>query len=635
MQTKNVNITESQYLSDVYPTIESNTILCKYMTGIGATHLELTSKRHSIIIEPNVPPIKGKCSNPIYTNYNLKGVIKKVNTEEIIDYIENTIAQNKYIKILTTPESFWKVKKAFQVLKLNVYQMCFLLMDECHKFIKDVDYREDITLPMDDFFNFKEKSLVSATPLKPSDPRFTEQGFTRVNINFFDSKQTRDIETSIIGKNKNFHKKRQSLSIFPTNNVLEYLKIYLERIDKIHGIDSLPICIFLNSTALIYDLINKLEITDKSSVFCADKSVKKLKELGFKNAYEDWNPKNIKPFMFFTSRFYNALDIFLDKKPRVIFISIPFLADYTIFDPYSDIWQAVGRFRNGVESIVHFVHFSKDGLPYKTKDEIKEYVKAMEVSYKTLKTLYEDSSSPEAKQAFKEAMDSLPYKKLLRNDKLDYFALDNLIHDETVKSYYSSSSALSEAYNYLNNYEAAWREPFLYINYGDAERLSLKSRDKSRIDKRKEIVKYLESLENQLKDNHANDYQMILDETIVKNTIDEFKVIDPLIVEAYYTIGKDKIEECRYISKRLKEAIILSKSLNVKTIELIKNSFRENQKYSINYIKNELIRIYNELNIQSEKRVTAQTIRKYFEVTECKLGEGGKQRGFIIGKPII
>ena len=36
--------------------------------------------------------------------------------------------------------------------------------------------------PMDDFFKFREKALVSATPILPSDPRFESQGFKIVDI---------------------------------------------------------------------------------------------------------------------------------------------------------------------------------------------------------------------------------------------------------------------------------------------------------------------------------------------------------------------------------------------------------------------------------------------------------------------
>ena len=43
-----------QYLTEVLPQIETNTILCKTLTGLGATYSEIKAKRHSVIIVPNV-----------------------------------------------------------------------------------------------------------------------------------------------------------------------------------------------------------------------------------------------------------------------------------------------------------------------------------------------------------------------------------------------------------------------------------------------------------------------------------------------------------------------------------------------------------------------------------------------------
>ena len=42
-----------QYLTEVLPQIETNTILCKTLTGLGATYSEIKAKRHSVIIVPN------------------------------------------------------------------------------------------------------------------------------------------------------------------------------------------------------------------------------------------------------------------------------------------------------------------------------------------------------------------------------------------------------------------------------------------------------------------------------------------------------------------------------------------------------------------------------------------------------
>ena len=63
-----------QYLTKVLPEIPTNTILYKTLTGLGATYGELKANRNSIIIEPNVPVIVGKCKDPKHKDDNLFGV---------------------------------------------------------------------------------------------------------------------------------------------------------------------------------------------------------------------------------------------------------------------------------------------------------------------------------------------------------------------------------------------------------------------------------------------------------------------------------------------------------------------------------------------------------------------------------
>ena len=78
---------KAQHLSEVLPLIPTNTILCKTLTGIGATYGEIRSVRNSIIIEPNRPVIYGKCRAPKHKNDNLFGVYEGIYTQDIVNYI--------------------------------------------------------------------------------------------------------------------------------------------------------------------------------------------------------------------------------------------------------------------------------------------------------------------------------------------------------------------------------------------------------------------------------------------------------------------------------------------------------------------------------------------------------------------
>ena len=634
MNEKSIYIKNGQRLSDVYSIIEPNTILCKFLTGIGATHLEITAPRHSILIEPNIPPIKGKCANPQYKSYNLFGVIQKVSIDDVSNYLDKTLRSKKYIKILTTPESFSKVKAAFEDCGIDLYSTCFLLMDECHKFIQDVDYRENITLPVDDFFCFNNKAFVSATPIIPSDPRFDEQRFTFVKVmpNYikgrpltevyhFPDKATeelyKDMTTTVgIPLTELNHEKLKVTQVY-TNNVLEAVKKWIkikEDNDEANA-TSHPFCFFINSTNIIHQLIVKLEIQDRSTVFCAEKSVKKLQESGFKNAFEDWSIEHINTYMFFTSRFFTALDIEMDVAPHLVFVSAPLIANSTMIDPVTDVRQAIGRFRNGIADAAHIANVSKDAFPDRNIDEIKEYITAMRGAYDTINTLYKDATNEIVKEAYKSALNALPYNRFIRNGQKDYFAIDNYIHQEIVRSCYHSQANLSDRYAAAGCFETCWTEKF-YFQYNDSERLSLHQEGKSKRRIRMEIVAILDKLSKEE------------DSETKKSQLAELRQKDAFIVDAYTLIGKEEIEQCKYYPKRIREAIILRKKNGTEVVQLIKNTFVVNQRYTLKYIKNELNRIYKDLNIQGEKRVTAQTIKDYFIVDDkVKLN---KQKAMLI-----
>ena len=174
--------------------IPTNVVLDKTLPGVGATYTEIHAKRNSIIIEPNVPVIKGKVAK--HEKLNLLGVHVKVTTEMVKRYLLNCNVE--YKKILTTPEGFWKIKKAANGIGLNIYTDFFCLFDECEKLNQDVGYRKKITNPVTDFFEFENKAFVSATPLAIHHPKVYEQHFQWLKIEpQFDYKK--DIELILTG----------------------------------------------------------------------------------------------------------------------------------------------------------------------------------------------------------------------------------------------------------------------------------------------------------------------------------------------------------------------------------------------------------------------------------------------------
>lgn len=592
MKIKEIRISQiggsPQHLSDIYPVIETDTILNKTITGIGATYSEIKAPRHSIIIEPTKPVIFGKTHDPKHKCDNLKGVSQGVYPDEIADYIETSLSQHKWVKILTTPESFRKVVKAFKDLDIDIrYDGYFLLFDECQKMVKDCDYRSDITLPMDLFFECKEKAIVSATPpTQYADTRFEDFQMVKLVPDY------------------DF---RVDLQLFTTNNVLQSTRELLESL----VLDEKPFFFFVNSTDMIFSLIKQLGVMEESAVFCSEKSVDKLKSFKFRNAYEEWKESRKARYNWMTSRFYSALDIELSETPNVVMLTDCYTAEYTMIDPYMDAVQIVGRFRNGVNKIYHVSNFDKNN-PIKSREQIEESYREQKIVYEWMGTMAYSVPVATLREEFRRAQATIPFTRFLdENNEVDPYKVDNYIDEETVKVTYNNSGRVLQAYQACGYFNVT-RVP-QYYKFGDYERLKIESKTASIREKRKEIVAQLEQLgdcETEAECQYKRDLQFA----------------DPLIVEAYDLLGKEEIERLRYSVTRIREAVILKKhqmeAHATDAIQLVNTYFHPQQWYSVKTIKEKIKKIFAELNIPTTKAITSHTITDYFEAREQRKRAG-------------
>ena len=577
---------KTQYLTEVLPTIPTNTILYKKLTGLGATYGEIKANRNSVIIEPNKPVIIGKCNDPKHSDDNLFGVHDNIYVDNIVRYMTRSQKQGKRIKILTTPESFFKVRDAFEEMDMDIRFDCFLLFDECHKVIKDSGFREYVSLPMDLFFECEHKALVSATPLEFTNPRF--ENFTMIEvIPTFDYVQ--------------------NLHIITTNNVLATIKKVLEQQDKCF--------IFCNYTDMIFELMKQLDILDKSAVFCSENSVDKLTGLKFNNVSAVWDESKTQQFNWLTSRFYNAVDIELDFKPNVILLTDCYAANYTIFDPYTDVVQCVGRFRNGVSNIC-LVTNTNPRFYIRSKDELKGTISCLRDNYEQVKSFYTYATTNSAKDAYKTLLECSPYKDMLdKYGRTSFYKIDNHINFQFVKGFYNNSGYLVEQFALSGMFYITADEESYAI--GDEQLLIINTSALIK-EKRKAIVQQLELI---YPCQTEMDYQMLR----------RLERADKFIVDAYLKIGKSKIERLRYSTKKIKEAMILvdynEKIRGDEVQKLIANSFNEGQWYSASYIKSEIQRIFGLVGLKPKKTVTSNTITDFFE---AERREHKKQRGYYL-----
>ena len=507
MTTEILTIDKGQCLTDVLPAIPANTIFDKTITGCGATHSEIVNAaRHSIIIEPNIPVILGKKAEHPFLFAVYEGITK----EDVKAYLAGE--HDGYRKIITTPEGFdKKVLPAMHELEIPVYKDYFLLFDECEKAIQDVGYRGDIYLPVEDFFKFENKAMVSATPIVPSDPRFEENGFKILKlVPTYDS--------------------RIELTLCTTNNTVAVMRKLLKRLENE------TVCVFLNSTETILSLIYALRLQGRSRVFCSEKSVRKLKQMNFTDASETLD--ELAPVNFLTSRFYAAVDIKLDYKPHVILLTDVMRAPFSAVDPQTEVVQAIGRFRNGVARAYHIANTS-DNLQCLTREALERRLTGEENIYNQIRQIQPDGED-EAQARF-QALNGMAYKRFVTRDgNRNHFMWDNAWTDEQIKAYYRYPSTLTAAYK-----SAPFRLTVCTAHYPitDADRLR---REKAKMNTRelwREVVGQLAKLQTA----HSDMEPAFLQEELGN----EFAAI----VQAFTILGAKRMEELGYSRSKIEAAM--------------------------------------------------------------------------------
>lgn len=593
MVEKTIEIKQGQVLSDILPNkeIPTNTILNKTLTGCGATYGEIVhAKRHSIIIEPNVPVILGKKAEHPFLFAVYEGITK----EDVKAYLAGE--HDGYRKIITTPEGFdKKVLPAMYETHTPMYDDYFLLLDECEKTIQDVGYRGDIYLPVEDFFRFKNKAMVSATPILPSDPRFEEQNFEMVRI-----APTYDY--------------RRPLTLCVTNNTVRILRKLLVRLKDE------TVCIFINSTDTILGLIQTLKLEGRCKVFCADKSVRKLKQQNFTDVSDRLS--ELAGVNFFTSRFYSAVDIKLDYKPHVIVLTDVFHAPYSIIDPQTEVVQAIGRFRNGIEQAYHITN-TCDRLQSVSRDKLFHNLECQERIYNRIRELPIEGEIEH--QTLTQALQGMDYKRFVtRTGNRNWFMWDNAWTDARLEALYRSSATIEEEYK-----DAPFQLAVHKVDYDltDEDRLRrTQAQIKGTTELWREVVEQIDRIQRQNPDAEQTFLCGQLGDTFSE------------IIEAATILGKERIGQLGYDRRRIKAALENVEENRLMTSEKMQRAVYAKYNTGDLVLCSEILGFLRGLitdnGIPFKGRVDRQIVKLFFEIADDKPRIKGN-KAYLLGKKMF
>lgn len=597
METITVTISAGQNLSDVLKNgIPTNTILNKTVCGIGATTLEIITPRHSIIIEPNVPVIKGKEKK----HAEVLGVYEGVNVTKIREYIVNT---RGYRKIMTTPESFYRVKEAIRGTDMWMRRDYFILFDECEKIVQDVDYRARLTLPIDDFFASNGKAMVSATPIMPRDPRFEEQNFKVLKV-------VPDYDY------------RKRMTIMQTNNVFTLLSYVLAGLPE-----DRKLCFFFNSTSGISRLVDRLGINDQAIIYCSQEAAKRLRDQGY-NAHDtlriDAGTVQLTKYTFLTSRFFSAVDIDLkeEDKPTVIILTELYSAPHSMIDPITESVQILGRFRNGIKSACHILNNNND-IEVRTDEDLEEFLAGEHSAYEVIYKLNGAAESEGAKAVLMQALKTVDYSRYVTYDcQINHFMYDNAFNNEHTMALYKEYDSVYDAYARSGSFVLDWKK--FTMKYSDKDREKLENPELSRETMNRMVFEIVRELQKRNND---------LDKLQLAELQESFGTI----IDAFKFLGPSKIQEVGFKEKDLKAAIATAKAFekenSIGVRQAVYNQFREFSWFSAREINEKLSEIYRIFNITMDRRGMAKKIALYYDaVMENHTNERGWKLGVALFK---
>ena len=222
----------------------------KKITGIGATTLEINSKRNSIIVFPTKALAYGKHSkhpNTLYVGSEIKGEREKVTNQQIKEYL----AKDGHKKLLVVADSLGRL---LGIIGKN-YKDYFLMIDEIDVLQTDNNFRPQLENVIDYYLMFplKNRCMVTAT--------------------------MKDFNNLILKKECKFsitwtYNSRRDVRLLHTNNIIQTV------IEEVISHPKDKIFIAYNSILQIQNIISTLdeETRKECAILCSEASIKEAGE---------------------------------------------------------------------------------------------------------------------------------------------------------------------------------------------------------------------------------------------------------------------------------------------------------------------------------------------------------------------
>ena len=239
-----------KHLLSNYLTKMPHGLVDKKIPGIGATTLEINSKRNSIIVFPTKALAYGKHSkhpNTLYVGSEIKGEKEKVTNQQIEEYL----AKDGYKKLLVVADSLGRL---LGIIGKN-YKDYFLMIDEIDVLQTDNNFRPQLENVIDYYLMFplKNRCMVTATMKEFSNPLLKKE--CKFSITWI-------------------YNARRDVKLLHTNNTTQTV------IEEIISHPRDKIFIAYNSILQIQNILSTLdeETRKECAILCSEASIKEAGE---------------------------------------------------------------------------------------------------------------------------------------------------------------------------------------------------------------------------------------------------------------------------------------------------------------------------------------------------------------------
>lgn len=552
---KIIKLNVTDYLDKAFKVLPSNANIDKGRCGIGGTTLEIKAKRNSIVIVCSLGGIIGKAND----NVQIYPIYGRIKPKQIAIELKKDITDRK---IFVTPNSFWKIIEAAKINNSldELYKNYFVLYDESHTAITEM-WRPDVLAPFKWFWEFKNKTLISATPCEFNDSRF--KSLDQYKIEF---------HQKYIGK----------INIVKCDNINSCVDAHIANSCNLPG----DMFFFFNSVTEIADTIKRNELKNNVHIYCADKGDNYEK---LENQLEAFRQKpetdKYAKINFFTTRYFESFDLHAENATIIL------VTDVNKANTRNGIGnkgvQAVGLLRNIPHELIHITnHRNKQSM--KTRTQFK-------AEYNTHKNLIKHYNSYIRQctnanilplESSKHAI--TPFSKFNENNLLATFdqnKLDQIINE----------LVCNEEFNHINFIEDAWKKAKFEVSVTEHHHTvtSKESKRLSKTEKFKQIISKISDLESN-KDSFAIG--------AFTKEINKIQNESPLAIDAYYKLGLDRLDELGYKEKKIQELLIdlHNETAKARLLKLLGTEFLFGKEYTNEHIINRLQFLYNLVGLKKK-----------------------------------